>query len=116
MTISEEIRLKKQRFAGYVIRMDMSRITTNEGERIVLRKYGLRKYWTEMGIEVEGKDNRGNKYTPTNIQELTDREGHRNRIKEQGERGNHARASRGKRKKEENMQPILFFRRGNRLL
>lgn len=40
----------------------------------------LSKNWTEMGIRVEGKENRRNTYTPTNLPQFNVREVYRTRI------------------------------------
>lgn len=38
------------------------------------------KDWKEMEIRVKGKENRANMYTPTDIAELSNRGGYRNRV------------------------------------
>lgn len=84
LTMSDEIRLERAKFAGRGIRVtnrvsDTTRRT--RGKTGIKWVVELMKDWTELGIKVEWKENwRNKKHPPTSKLELSDREGHRNSI------------------------------------
>lgn len=95
--------IRKWRFAGHAVRLDMNRITrwVSETTGRTRGKTGT-KWVVKLGIRVERKNNLGNKYTQTNMGSSTI-EGFRNRIgkhqwerKERRKNGRHSQRKNGR--------------------